>query len=48
MGDPGAAQVTSVAMRFGFWELGRFAQAYRMRFGERTSDTLRRIGGRGR
>ncbi len=40
--DPEATRITDVAMRFGFWELGRFAQAYRMRFGERPSDTLRR------
>lgn len=46
--DPGMTQVTRVAMDFGFWELGRFAQAYRVRFGERPSDTLRRNGARDR
>src|SRR5262249_61312863 len=39
--DPSATTITNVAMRFGFWELGRFAQAYRVRFGERPSDTVR-------
>jgi transcriptional regulator GlxA family with amidase domain len=42
MSDPGETFVTGVAMRFGFWELGRFAQAYRARFGERLLETLRR------
>lgn len=40
--DPGVTTVTNVAMGFGFWELGRFAQAYRVRFGERPSETVRR------
>lgn len=40
--DPHATEVSTVAMDFGFWELGRFSQAYRSRFGERPSETLRR------
>jgi transcriptional regulator GlxA family with amidase domain len=34
--------VTEVATRFGFRELGRFSGEYRDRFGESPSDTLRR------
>jgi AraC-like DNA-binding protein len=40
--DPRVTTVTNVATCFGFWELGRFAHAYRVRFGERPSDTVRR------
>ncbi|GHF35896.1 AraC-like DNA-binding protein [Amycolatopsis bartoniae] len=38
----GAASVADVAHRWGFVNLGRFAQAYRERFGEAPSATLRR------
>jgi AraC-like DNA-binding protein len=34
--------VAAVAHRWGFAHLGRFASAYRCRFGEPPSDTLRR------
>lgn len=42
-GGPGAS-VTDVALRWGFDHLGRFAAAYRARFGETPRDTLRRGG----
>lgn len=38
----GASSVADVAYRWGFGNLGRFAQTYRDRFGESPSETLRR------
>jgi AraC-like DNA-binding protein len=42
--DPMRATVAAVAHRWGFAHLGRFASAYRSRFGESPSETLRSLG----
>ncbi|MEU4426284.1 AraC family transcriptional regulator [Actinoplanes sp. NPDC024001] len=40
-GDPARITVATVAHRWGFAHLGRFASAYRQKFGESPSETLR-------
>lgn len=40
--DPEVTTVTDILMRFGIWELGCFAQNYRLLFEELPSQTLRR------
>ena len=43
--DPLRVTVAAVAHRWGFAHLGRFASAYRARFGQSPSETLRSGGG---
>jgi AraC family ethanolamine operon transcriptional activator len=38
-----AGTVEEVALRWGFWHMGRFAQHYRLTFGERPSETCSRV-----
>ena len=42
---PDTVNVAEVARRFGFAELGRFAETYRATFGEAPSATLQHIPG---
>jgi methylphosphotriester-DNA--protein-cysteine methyltransferase len=44
-GDPARTSVTREAASRGFWHHGRFAAAYRLRFGEYPSTTLRHGAG---
>jgi AraC-like DNA-binding protein len=45
LADAGAdTTVTAVALRWGFGHLGRFAVAYRRKYGRSPSDTLRSGG----
>jgi transcriptional regulator GlxA family with amidase domain len=41
--DPRSASVSQIATRWGFLYLGRFAAAYRDKFGRRPSETLRTL-----
>jgi AraC family ethanolamine operon transcriptional activator len=41
--EPGTTTVTEILTRYGFWQFGRFAGLYLRLYGERPSDTLRRI-----
>src|SRR5262249_16336032 len=40
--DPSKSTVTAIVTDHGFWELGRFAVAYRALFGKSPSETLQR------
>ncbi len=46
--NPGpGTTVTSAALQFGFWHLGRFSHHYRQAYGELPSATILRVSGRG-
>lgn len=42
-----AASVTDVALKWGFLHFGRFAETYRLRYGQTPRDTMRKTGIRG-
>ena len=42
VGCPDRTTVTKIAFELGFWDLGRFAGAYRQLFGELPSETFRK------
>ncbi|CAG2157035.1 AraC family transcriptional regulator [Cupriavidus numazuensis] len=44
-GDPASANLTQLALQWGFFHYGRFAQYYGERFGERPQETVRRARG---
>jgi AraC-like DNA-binding protein len=46
--DPGATTVTKIAVKYGFFNVGRFARDYRSAFGQSPSETLRRQSARPR
>lgn len=44
LGSPSSGNVSDIAMRWGFFHLGRFAGTYRHHYGETPLETLKRLG----